>query len=410
MSWSPRTGAHRTAAAWPTPIRAYGREPIQATPMPPVVDQRAAPRCRQRKSCGDTGATGGSRAVSLRRGGQTFLGVRPAVERFAAWYGIPVRDAAMDASRGKPSTQDDLPTSGANSRASGGRCGPGPRSALRSAAIYRGDVSTPKGGRFRVVDLPASVVGVLRDWLGTVEAEAAVRGVAPTWLFPGRDGSPLAYHVFRWVLSRAAGGVPRPARASPPAPPLLRQPGPGTERASADRLPAARPQVHPGDGRYLRLPSRWGRSAGGGGPGNGLVRGANPQPRRNSSCRARRRPRICACTNKEKFSQGKTRAGEVAVAASPRTAGPNGPASAGAGCHPTPEAVGVAAVVVSDAGPVSRMLKNSLFGRLRRKWPAIPWIQDVRRIRGAARLPPTRALGPRRHTRCRPTSARRRAI
>jgi len=294
MSWSPRTGANRTAAAWPTLIRAYGHQPMQATPMPPVVDQGAAPRCRRRESCGDTRATGGSRAVSLRRGSQTFLGVRPAVERFAAWYGLPVRDAATDTSRGKPSTQNDLPTSRANSRASGGRCGPGPRSAPRSAATYRGDVSTPKGGRFRVVDLPASVVGVLQDWLGAVEAEAAVRGVAPTWLFPGRDGSPLAYHVFRWALSRAAGG---------------------------------------------------------GGPGNGLVRGANPQPRRNSSCRARLRPRICACTNVENFSQGKTRAGEVAVAASPRTAGPDGLASAGAGCHPTLDAEGVRTVVVSEEGP-----------------------------------------------------------
>ena len=81
-------------------------------------------------------------------------------------------------------------------------------------AIYKGAVSTPKGGRFRVVDLPASVVGVLRDWLRTIEAEAAVRGGAPTWLFPGRDGAPLAYHVFRASLTRAAkaAGLGRPVR------------------------------------------------------------------------------------------------------------------------------------------------------------------------------------------------------
>lgn len=79
-------------------------------------------------------------------------------------------------------------------------------------AFYKGRVDTPKSGRPRVVDLPAATVAVLRDWLHTVEAEAAVRGVAPSWLFPGEGGA--AYGDLRRALDRAAkaAGLGRPIR------------------------------------------------------------------------------------------------------------------------------------------------------------------------------------------------------
>ncbi len=58
-------------------------------------------------------------------------------------------------------------------------------------AIRKHRVGSPKSGKPRTVSIPRSTVAVLRDWMDTIRAEAAVRGQEPTWLFPGGTGQPI---------------------------------------------------------------------------------------------------------------------------------------------------------------------------------------------------------------------------
>ncbi len=58
-------------------------------------------------------------------------------------------------------------------------------------AIRKHRVGSPKSGKPRTVSMPRSTVAVLRNWIATVRAEAAVRGQEALWLFPGATGQPM---------------------------------------------------------------------------------------------------------------------------------------------------------------------------------------------------------------------------
>jgi len=81
-------------------------------------------------------------------------------------------------------------------------------------AIRKHRVGNPKSGKPRTASLPPSTVTVLRGWLDTIRAEAAVRGQEALWLFPGATGQPIEDkcpgQALRRVLKLA--GIPRPLR------------------------------------------------------------------------------------------------------------------------------------------------------------------------------------------------------
>jgi len=81
-------------------------------------------------------------------------------------------------------------------------------------AVRRYRVSSPKNGKPRSVDVPPSTMAVLREWLGVVRAEAAVRGQEPLWLFPSDSGHILEDRQLRPAMRRAlkAAAVTRPFR------------------------------------------------------------------------------------------------------------------------------------------------------------------------------------------------------
>jgi integrase len=54
--------------------------------------------------------------------------------------------------------------------------------------IRKHRVGSPKSGKARTVDVPPTSMAVLRGWVDTVRAEAAVRGQEATWLFPCLTG------------------------------------------------------------------------------------------------------------------------------------------------------------------------------------------------------------------------------
>jgi integrase len=58
-------------------------------------------------------------------------------------------------------------------------------------AIRKHRLSSPKSSKPRTVSMPPSTATVLRGWMDTVRAEAAVRGQEATWLFPGATGKPI---------------------------------------------------------------------------------------------------------------------------------------------------------------------------------------------------------------------------
>ncbi len=75
--------------------------------------------------------------------------------------------------------------------------------------VRRGYISSPKNGKGRVVDIPASTVAVLEEVRQTRQAEAAYNGSEARWLFPGATADmPI---MPEWVqqtfckLLRAAG-------------------------------------------------------------------------------------------------------------------------------------------------------------------------------------------------------------
>lgn len=82
----------------------------------------------------------------------------------------------------------------------------------RSVRKHR--IGSPKSGKPRTVSVPPSTIGVLRDWMDTVRAEAAVRGQEALWLFPGTTGQPIEDkcpgQAMRRVLQLAR--IPRPLR------------------------------------------------------------------------------------------------------------------------------------------------------------------------------------------------------
>ncbi len=82
----------------------------------------------------------------------------------------------------------------------------------RSIGKHR--IGSPKSGRPRTVDVPPATVAVLRGWINTIRAEAAVRGQEATWLFPGDTGQPKEDKCFLPALRRIlkAAGIPRPFR------------------------------------------------------------------------------------------------------------------------------------------------------------------------------------------------------
>ena len=85
---------------------------------------------------------------------------------------------------------------------------PGQRLHVRRQ-VRRGYISSPKNGKGRVVDLPASTVAILEQVRQTRQAEAAYNGVEARWLFPGVTGDmPTTDEVIRRALRlalRAAG-------------------------------------------------------------------------------------------------------------------------------------------------------------------------------------------------------------
>ena len=61
------------------------------------------------------------------------------------------------------------------------------RLAIRQT-IRKHRVGSPKSGKPRTVDIPPSSMTILRGWIDTIRAEAAVRGQEATWLFPSLTG------------------------------------------------------------------------------------------------------------------------------------------------------------------------------------------------------------------------------
>jgi len=78
----------------------------------------------------------------------------------------------------------------------------------RSVRKFR--VGSPKSRKPRKVDVPPATVAVLRDWIATVRAEAAVRGQEASWMFPATAGQPQGgrpvREAFRRCLTRAGIG------------------------------------------------------------------------------------------------------------------------------------------------------------------------------------------------------------
>jgi len=76
-------------------------------------------------------------------------------------------------------------------------------------AVRKFLVSSPKSGKPRTVDVPPVTVAVLRDWMDTIRAEAAVRGQEGLWLFPSLTGHLLDATYVRAALRRVllAAGI-----------------------------------------------------------------------------------------------------------------------------------------------------------------------------------------------------------
>jgi integrase len=75
-----------------------------------------------------------------------------------------------------------------------------------------GNISSPKNGEGRAVEVPDTIMALLVKQAQIVQAEAAVRGVEATWLFPGDIvGRPLTESPVREALQKAlaAAGVRR---------------------------------------------------------------------------------------------------------------------------------------------------------------------------------------------------------
>jgi len=81
-------------------------------------------------------------------------------------------------------------------------------------AIRKHRVGSPKSGKARTVDVPPWSMGVLRGWIATIRAEAAVRGQEATWLFPSASGKPMDEAPMRRAFRRSlkAAGILRPLR------------------------------------------------------------------------------------------------------------------------------------------------------------------------------------------------------
>lgn len=75
-------------------------------------------------------------------------------------------------------------------------------------------LGSPKSGKPRTVDVPPSTMAVLREWIDTVRAEAAVRGQEPLWLFPSLTGHLLDSSSIRDALRGVlrGAGITRPFR------------------------------------------------------------------------------------------------------------------------------------------------------------------------------------------------------
>ena len=82
-------------------------------------------------------------------------------------------------------------------------------------SIRKHRITSPKSGKARTVYLPASTVEGLGRWLEVVQAEAAVRGREPLWLFPGpTSGEPVDDALPRAAFRRClkAAGITRRVR------------------------------------------------------------------------------------------------------------------------------------------------------------------------------------------------------
>ncbi len=64
------------------------------------------------------------------------------------------------------------------------------------------------------MDVPPATMAVLRGWIQTVRAEAAVRGTEATWLYPSSTGRPARYATILAAFRRSlkAAGILRPLR------------------------------------------------------------------------------------------------------------------------------------------------------------------------------------------------------
>ncbi len=85
------------------------------------------------------------------------------------------------------------------------------RLAIRRA-IRKHRVGSPKSGKPRTVDMPPSSMTILRGWIDTIRAEAAVRGQEATWLFPSLTGQqPMDEAPIRGAFRRClnAAGILR---------------------------------------------------------------------------------------------------------------------------------------------------------------------------------------------------------
>ncbi len=74
-------------------------------------------------------------------------------------------------------------------------------------SVRKFKVGSPKSGKPRSVDVPPATIEVLKGWIDTIRAEAAVRGQEATWLFPSQMGNLLDSSTPRSALRRVLLGA-----------------------------------------------------------------------------------------------------------------------------------------------------------------------------------------------------------
>jgi integrase len=120
-------------------------------------------------------------------------------------------------------------------------------------AILDGEVTTPKSGHGRTIDISVKLAEVLSRWDLERKTEKLRRGWAemPRWLFYSDAGTPLDDSNVRKVMARVLKRVTRTFHPALP-PPYLRLADVAAGRVTGVRPAAIGPREHSTDGRYVR--------------------------------------------------------------------------------------------------------------------------------------------------------------